>query len=108
MPLAKLQEEVESLKEELNEKVESLEEEKKEIKKDLKNLQKNIGVVGVYKDVATSYKKMDVFKNIIIIILSVALFISLALLIHNDKKFDEYRENSIHKTDFENITGDNI
>lgn len=108
MPLAKLQEEVESLKEELTEKVESLEEEKKEIQKEVKDLQKNIGVVGIYKDVASSYKKTDIFKNIIIIILSVSLFISLALLIHNDKKFDEYRENSIHKTDFENITGDNI
>lgn len=108
MPLAKLQEEVESLKEELTEKVETLEEEKKEMQKEMKNLQKNIGVVGIYKDVASSYKKMDIFKNIVIIILSVALFIAIALLIHNDKKFDEYRENSIHKTDYQNIAGDNI
>ena len=101
MPLSEIfkkTKEIEKTSEKIDEKVDVLKDDLKEgtneiktVLEDLKKiLQESIGVIGVYKDIIKSNRKTNITLFILIIIL-------IATLIHNEREFTAYRENSLDK-----------
>lgn len=106
MPLneiAKKTDIIEETSEKIDGKVDDLKESNNQIKNVLlrveKVLQENIGVLGVYKDIIRSNRKNDIILLTLIIILIITL-------IHNEKEFTAYRENSIDKDEIIEILKD--
>lgn len=69
------------------------------IENDVENLQENIGVINVYKEIIRSNRRINTANLITIIILSAFLLILICFVFHSEKEFAEYRENSITKTE---------
>lgn len=86
MPISELKEEVESIKDD----VES-------IKEDTEKLQENLGVIDIYKEIIKSNKRANLISVIAIVMLFILVFILITTLLHNQKEFTAYRENSIDK-----------
>lgn len=106
MPLSEIAQKTEIIEENSEKivgKVDDLKEENHEIKSLLEELRKvvqeNIGVLGVYKDIIRSNRR----TNIILFILIIILFIT---LLHNEKEFTTYRENSMNKQEIIEILKD--
>lgn len=74
--------------------------------KDIEKLQENIGMVNVFKDIINStndssnklYSVVQVCWGIIFI-LSILIFVLIAMTFHNQKEFSKYREDSISKSE---------
>ena len=60
-------------------------------------LEENLGVLPIYREIIASFRKMLTISVITIIFLSILLIINIVVTIHNEKSFMEYRENSISK-----------
>lgn len=60
-------------------------------------MEKNFGVLPVYREVIASFRKMLTISIITIIFLSILLIINIIVTLHNENNFIEYRENSISK-----------
>lgn len=94
--LNKIKNTVDKMEEQITE-VESVSEEIKE------NLQKNFGVLPIYREIIASNRRMQTISIITIIFLSILLIINIFVTVHNEKAFIEYRENSISKEDLVTI-----
>lgn len=91
---------------ELKERIENVEGIVEESVEKIKNLEENIGMIDVYKEIiknseearTTSLETYKFFK-IIIITLSVLIIILAITIFINQKEFTQYRENSVNKNE---------
>jgi hypothetical protein len=91
---------------ELKERIENVEGLVEESVEKIKNLEENIGMIDVYKEIiknseearATSLETYKFFK-IIIVTLSILIVILAATIFINQKEFTQYRENSVNKNE---------
>lgn len=109
MPISELKEEVESIKDD----VESIKEDKEKAEQNIEILQENIGVIKIYKEIIRSNKQSNTISLVAILMLFILVIILIATLLHNQKEFTAYRENSITKGELidllkeQNSSGDN-
>lgn len=101
MPLSEIftkTKEIEKTSEKIDEKVDTLKDDLKEgtieikalLEEVKKVLQESIGVLSVYKDIIRTNRRTNR-------ILFILIFVLIATLVHNEKEFSAYRENSIDK-----------
>lgn len=91
---------------ELKERIENVEEIVEESVEKIKNLEENIGMIDVYKEIiknseearTTSLETYRFFK-IIILTLSILIVILATTIFINQKEFTQYRENSVNKNE---------
>jgi hypothetical protein len=91
---------------ELKERIENVEGLVEESVEKIKNLEENIGMIDVYKEIiknseearTTSLETYKFFK-IIIVTLSILIVILAATIFINQKEFTQYRENSVNKNE---------
>ena len=90
----------------LKERIENVEGLVEESVEKIKNLEENIGMIDVYKEIiknseearTTSLETYKFFK-IIIVTLSILIVILAATIFINQKEFTQYRENSVNKNE---------
>lgn len=88
MPLSKLSEEVESIKEDTE-----------KIGEEVEKLQENLGVLEIYREIIKSNKQANKISIVAIVMLFILVFVLILVLLHNEKEFTAYRENSINRTE---------
>ena len=93
MPIQKLNEKVESIKEDTK----KVKQEVVEMEEKVEKLQDNLGVLDIYKEIIRSNKQANNISMLAIVVLFILVIILTITLIHNEKEFTAYRENSIKK-----------
>lgn len=88
MPLSKLSEEVESIKVDTE-----------KIGEEVEKLQENLGVLEIYREIIRSNKQANKISIIAIVMLFILVFVLILVLLHNEKEFTAYRENSINRNE---------
>lgn len=110
MPLNKLTEKVENIEEtseKIEQKVDDLKEEiKDELNENKEFLQKSFGPLDIYKEIIRSNKITNIINAVAIGMLLILVIILTVTLIHNEKEFTAYRENSIDKKEIIEILKD--
>ena len=107
MPLKRIAEKVDTIEE----KSEKIEQKVTDLKEELKDefqeskifLEKSIGPVEVYKEIIRSNKLTNIINATALAMLGILVIILTITLIHNEKEFTAYRENSISKTELMDI-----
>lgn len=101
MPLSKIEKKVETIEATSDEIVQKVEDLKETIKDELKEntnfLHEAVGPVDVYKDIIRSNRQTNLINAIAISMLGILVIILTITLIHNEKEFTTYRENSVKK-----------
>lgn len=95
MPISELKEEVETIKDEVE-----------TIREDTEKLQEDLGVIKIYKEIIKSNKRANLISVVAIVMLFILVFILITTLLHNEKEFTAYRENSIDKQEIIEILKD--
>ena len=106
MPLNKLTQKVEAIEEnneKMEQEVENIKEDTEKMEQKVEKLQDNLGVLEIYKEIIRSNKQANMISIIAIVMLFILVFILTITLVHNEKEFTAYRENSISKTELINI-----
>ena len=110
MPLNKLTEKVqiiEKTSEQIERKVDDLKEEiKDELNESKDFIEKSFGPLDIYKDIIRSNKITNIVNAVAIGMLLILVIILTITLIHNEKEFTAYRENSIDKKEIIEILKD--
>ena len=78
----------------IKEQVDEIESTSEEIKAKLDD---NLAMLPIYREIIASNRRMQAISIITIVFLSILLIVNLAVTIHNEYTFNNYRENSISK-----------
>lgn len=77
--------------------IQELDEKVVEMEEKVEKLQDNLGVLAIYKEIIRSNKQANNISMLAIVVLFILVIVLTITLIHNEKEFTAYRENSIKK-----------
>lgn len=83
--------------------IQELDEKVVEMEEKVEKLQDNLGVLDIYKEIIRSNKQANNISMLAIVVLFILVIVLTITLIHNEKEFTAYRENSIKKGEIAEI-----